>query len=610
VNAGRHHLVSLGLHAVNVVLLFLLLIRMTGAVWRSAFAAALFAIHPLHVESVAWVAERKDVLSTLFWLLTLGAWLWWLDSKTAARYGVVLVLFACGLMAKPMLVTLPFTLMLLDFWPLKRATLPPLWKEKLPLFAMSAASSVATFIAQRSGGAVRSLSGLSFPARVANAATAYTGYLGKTFWPTGLACFYPHPGEVRAWPAIGSMLVLLAVTTLAVQLARRAPYFIFGWAWYLGTLVPVIGLVQVGMQSAADRYTYVPLVGVFVAIAWGLGELASRRPAFGPGAVAVSVAAVLALAALTRVQVRYWADDVSLFSHAIAVTAENCLAHNNLGLALYGQGRTELAIDHYKEAVRIKPDYAEAHNNYGVALHRLGRDAEAKEQLQLALAASPDSVAALTNMGTSLAATGHPDEAIERYTHALRLRPDYLDARKNLGLILDGLGRHDEAIANLSRALELAPGDPDTHLGLGVALAAAGRLDEAQAHFDQGLRAKPDFPEGYNAMGIALAARGRTDEAIERYEQALRLRPDYAEALNNLGLAEASLGRLPEAIERFEHAVRINPGFAQAHNNLAVSLARTNRVPEAIEHFREAVRLDPGLVQARSNLKQLEEARH
>ena len=609
-NAARHHLTSLLIHALNAVLLFLLLVRMTGALWRAAFVAALFAIHPLHVESVAWIAERKDVLSTLFWLLALLAWLHWLASKTAARYALVLALFALGLMAKPMLVTLPFTLMLLDYWPLKRATLPPLWKEKLPLFAMSLASCIVTVIAQRAGGALQTLSTVSFPARAANAVVAYVSYLGKTVWPASLAIFYPHPGSRHAWQAVGAALVLCAVTTLALRLARRAPYFLFGWLWFLGTLVPAIGLVQVGAQATADRYTYVPLVGLFVATAWGLAALVATRPSTRYLVAAVAIGSLVVLIPVTRAQVRTFSDNVSLFEHALAVTSDNCVAQNNLGLALMGRGRTDDAVAHYREALRIKPDYGEAHNNLAVALRELGRSDESVEQLKRALALDPESASAHVNLGNALVAQGEVAAAIEHYEHAMSARPGLFDAEENLGLVLDRLGRPDEAIPHLRRALELRPDDAAAHLGLGNALSATGVPDAAMEQFGEALRLRPDFPEAYNGLAIVLAGQHRTAEAIARYEQALRLRPAYAEALNNLGLALATMKRLPEAIERFEQAVRINPGFAQAHNNLGVALAQVNRVPEAIAQFERALLIDPGFEQARVNLGNLTQTRH
>ena len=573
-DAAKHHRTNLLLHALNAVLLFLLLVRMTGALWRPAFVATLFAIHPLHVESVAWIAERKDVLSTLFWLLTIGAWLRYVESKTATRYALVLTLFALGLASKPMLVTLPFTLLLLDYWPLKRAVLPPLWKEKLPLFAMSAGSCLVTVIAQRRGGAFETLSGVLLPARVANAAVAYVSYLGKTFWPASLAIFYPYPGSVPVWPAVGSALLLVGVTVLALRLASRAPFLVFGWLWFLGTLVPVLGLVQVGAQATADRYTYVPLIGVFIAMAWGLAELANTGRSARYAAATLSVASLAALLPVTREQVRNFNDNVSVFEHALAVTSNNFVAHANLGLDSFARGRTDDAIAQYTEALRIKPDFVEAHNNLGLVFRAAGRNAEAVDQFQQALVFGPDSAGAHSNLGDALASTGQVDAAIEHFNRALQLRPD-------------------DAVA---------------HLSLATALAHSGRFDAALPQFDEALRLKPDFPGTYYNLGVVLAERGRTAEAIERFEQALRLKPDYPEALNNLGLALAAMNRIPESIERFQEAVRLNPGFAQAHNNLGASLAGANRYQEALEQFELAVRIDPNFEQARANLRGLEAA--
>jgi tetratricopeptide (TPR) repeat protein len=435
VDAAGHHLTSLLIHTANVLLLFWLLVRMTGALWRPAFVAALFAIHPLHVESVAWIAERKDVLSTLFWLLTTAAWLHWLASRTLARYVLVLALFALGLMAKPMLVTLPFTLLLLDYWPLERATVLPLWTEKLPLFALSAASSVVTVIAQHAGGAVKNLLTVSFVARVANAAVAYVWYLGKSVWPASLAVFYPHPGYWSGSLVVGSVLVLCGVTALALLLARRAPYLLFGWLWYLGTLVPVIGLVQVGSQATADRYTYVPLIGVFVALAWGLSALVAARPAARNAMAAFAVIALLALLLVTRAQVRVFSDSVSLFENALAVTHDNIVAENNLGNALRDRGEVDAAIAHYEEALLVRPDFFDARENLGLVLERLGRHDEAIAHLQQGVKIKPGLASAHHNLGIALANVHRVPEAIAEFEQAVRLDPGFEPARNNLRIL-------------------------------------------------------------------------------------------------------------------------------------------------------------------------------
>jgi len=459
-DAGKHHRTNLALHAANTVLLLLILVRMTGALWRPAFAAALFAVHPLHVESVAWIAERKDVLSTLFWLLTLAAWLRWLSSKTSARYAVVLVLFAVGLMTKPMLVTLPFTLLLFDFWPLKRTAHSSLLKEKAPLFAMAVASCVVTVWAQRAGGALQSLESFAFSERLANAMLSYVGYLGKTLWPASLAVFYPYAHVRLASPtAIASTLIVIFITMAVLRFEKKIPYVTFGWLWYLATLVPVIGFVQIGQQAMADRYTYVPLIGIFVAVAWVLAEFA-RRSRAARFLVATSAAFAMAgLLVVTRVQVRTWADSVSLFTHALAVTKDNWTAHNNLGGFFSESGKPDLAIAEFEKTLRIRPDFAEGHYNLALALGRTGRQ----------------------------------EESIEHYGEALRLKPDYVEAHYNLANTLLLAGRLPEAMEQYGSALRLRPNDANAHNNLAVALNRSGRRSEAIAHYREALRIRPDF---------------------------------------------------------------------------------------------------------------------
>ena len=568
-DAGRHHLTSLGLHAANTVLLFLLLLRMTGALWRCAFVAALFAIHPLHVESVAWVAERKDVLSTLFWLLTTGAWLRYVEAKSAPRYAAVLVLYALGLMSKPMLVTLPFTLLLLDFWPLARVgTIKDKILEKAPLFAMGIASCVITVIAQHRGGAFDTLSRVGPPTRAINAVVAYATYLGRTFRPSSLSIFYPYPVGVGAAIALGSAATLVGLTVLAFRLARRAPYFTFGWLWYVGTLIPVIGLVQVGAQATADRYTYVPLIGIFVALAWGLGELASRGAALRAAVVTISAASLVPLLVLSREQTRTWVDSTTVFEHALGVTQDNDVAHVNLGLVSFQQGRNEDAIKHYQEALRINPGLGAAHNDLGIALHVAGRDAEAVEQFRQAIAGGLSSAEVQVNYGAALAVTGQSEAAIERFGEALRLDPDSAEAHKNLANVLSRTGKHDEAMTHFDRAVQLRPDDATARFGRASALAGVGRFDAAMQEIQAGLRLKPDSPMALNFLGNLLARDNRTAEAIERYREAVRLKPDFVQARNNLGIALAQANRLPEAIEQFEEALRLKPDFAPARDNL------------------------------------------
>ena len=508
-DAGKHHLTSLGIHALNAVLLFILLLRMTGALWRSALVAGLFALHPLHVESVAWIAERKDVLSTLFWMLAVLAWVRYVKTKSWHRYVFVLVLFAVGLMAKSMLVTLPFLLLLLDYWPLGRLTLERgrrsalggLLLEKAPLFAMSAVSCVVTLVAQRSAGAVQPLEDFPITERFANAALTYVSYLAKTVWPASLAVFYPHPHVgLFAWRVCGSVLLLAGITAFALMAAKKVPYVAVGWLWYLGALVPVIGLVQVGVQASADRYTYVPLVGIFIVIAWGLSDLCVGSRAVRHALAVLACACLVVFLFVTRTQVKCWKDSTALFEHALAVTSDNYLAHYNLGLLLQNEGRRDEAISHYEKAVRIKPDYYKAHDN----------------------------------LGNVLADAGNNDAAIEQYEDALRISPSSANVLNNLGVLLTKLNRLPEAIESLQRAVEI----------------------------------RPDFAVAHNNLGVAFGKDNRVPEAIEHFQRATKINPDYAWAHANLGLSLAREKHYSEAREHFQEALRIDPSLNLARDNL------------------------------------------
>jgi len=502
-NAGPHHLTSLLVHVANAVLLFGLLHRMTGALFRSAFVAALFALHPLHVESVAWVAERKDVLSTLFFLLTIRAYLAYVRRPRPSRYALVLVLFALGLMAKPMLVTLPFVLLLLDYWPLGRAPSRRLVVEKLPMLALALASSIVTFLVQQRAGAVKGLDALPLDHRLANAVMAYAAYIGKMLWPAQLAAIYPYPASRPGWLVAGAAAGLIAVTVLTLRAARRHPYLPVGWLWYLGTLVPVIGLVQVGSQPMADRYTYVPLIGLFLIAAWGIPDLLARWPHRD---LALGVAAGLVILGCTvaaRGQVTHWRSSIALWQHALQVTTENPRAHNNLGHALARDGRGSEAIARYTEALRIKPDYAEAHNNLGFTLAEQGRASEAMGHYYEALRVLPDYVEAHNNLGVALAGEGNADGAIQHLSDAVRIEPGRAEAHNNLGAVLAGQGRLEDAIRHLAVAVELRPGYADAQRNL------------AMAHYE---------------WAVTLAEQGRTSEAVGHLESVLKLDPSHEQA--------------------------------------------------------------------------------
>ncbi len=467
-----HHLTGVSLHAANTLLLFLLLGSMTKTWGPSGLAAALFAVHPLHVESVAWIAERKDVLSTLFWLLATAAYVRYARAPSVTRMALVFSSMAAGLLAKPMLVTLPFTLLLLDSWPLGRAREG--WRrlvvEKLPLIALSAASSVVTFWAQKAGGAVASVSRFSLPVRTANAALAYVAYLGKTAWPHPLAVFYPHPGTAAVGPSAAlAAVVLVAITVLVFRIRVERPYAFVGWLWYLGTLVPVSGVVQVGNQGMADRYTYVPLIGIFIVVAWGAAELGKR-------AVVPAVLVVLGLAIVTRSQAAVWRDSVTLFTRALSVTGPNSTAEVDLGAALEARGSLAEASKHYENALRLDPGNRAAHNRIAGLLARQGRLDGAVAHYRSVMAANPGDAATANNLGIVLAKQGKLAEAIELFRAALSAHPeDPASVHTNLGNALLLSGRTDEAIAEYRESLRLNPGDAETEANLRTALARQSR---------------------------------------------------------------------------------------------------------------------------------------
>jgi hypothetical protein len=421
-NPGGHHLTGLLLHVANTLLLLLVLQRMTGALWPSAFVAALFALHPLHVESVAWVSERKDVLSTFFWILTMGAYVRYAEHPKALPYALTLVLFSLGLMAKPMLVTLPFVLLLLDYWPLGRldmgqmrpsapgrtdtpkAAKSPLFLlllEKAPFLVLSVVACILAYVAQVQGGAVKSSGLFPMDIRIANALVSYVSYLEKTFWPQNLAVFYPHPGAWPVWQTAGATLLLVSISVLVILCVRKTPYLALGWFWYLGTLVPVLGLVQVGDHAMADRYTYVPLIGIFIMIAWGAQDLANRRRQGAPGFLAAAAAVLIVCGIVSAQQLRHWQNSTTLFQHAIHVTRNNEGAHNNLGLALVEQGRLDEAIAQYLRALELKPLNPRALNNLGIALAKQGKLEEARECFTRALAIDPEHHLARRNLGVA-----------------------------------------------------------------------------------------------------------------------------------------------------------------------------------------------------------------
>lgn len=457
--SGMHHWVNVVLHGLASVLLFAGLRRATGSLWPSAFVAAVFALHPLHVESVAWVTERKDVLSTFFWFLALYAYVLYSERPGPRRYWMVMALFCLGLMAKPMLVTFPFTLLLLDIWPLRRAQFPRTLWEKVPFFAVSAAFSVLIYLVQRPGEVVQAMSrGES----VRNALVSYVSYIGQMFWPAGLTLFYPYRTSLTPWQAAGALAILLAISVLAVLTRRTRPYIATGWFWYLGTLVPVIGLIQFGIRSHADRYMYVPMVGLSMILAWGAADLVRRWPQAKLAIASLGVVSLLACFFAASAQAEYWRNSEALFQRAISLSKDNYLAQYNLADYLMEvPGRADEAVPHFEEALRLRPDSAFAHNGLGGYLMQTGHDAEAAAQFEAALRLNPDLAAAHFNLGVIYSKTpARVPEAIAHYETALHAFPQYARAHKNLGMLLLSLGRTPEAISHLEAAQSIQP-DPE-----------------------------------------------------------------------------------------------------------------------------------------------------
>ena len=560
-NPRGHHLTNLIFHMVNSILLFILFMRMTNALWHSAFIAALFALHPLHVESVAWVAERKDLLCAFFWVLTLLFYINYSKAPSLKRYIIVFLLYLLGLMSKPMILTLPFLLLLLDYWPLGKfrrvgstgnsshtlsifkiqgySQIPflPILLEKIPFIFLSIFSSIVTYFAQKQGGAVSPFDLLPLKVRIYNALVSYISYIGKIFWPQKLAAFYPLPVHLPTWKVLVAGLLLSLISLLVVLLLRRLPYLAVGWFWYMGTLLPVIGLVQVGNQAMADRYTYIPIIGLFIVITWSISDLSqkllNRKVLLG------LLAAVLfpVLMALTWFQVSVWKNSMTLFKHMAHVTENNYLAYDAIGLVLYGKGET--------------------------------------------------------------------DKAMANYIKALRVKPGYVNSMNNLANVFVKRKRFDEAITYYSRALEIKPDFSEAHINLGIALAEMGKLKEAIPHYHEAIRIQPDNAVAYFNLALDLRKLGQHEKAILYFKEAVKNKPDYSDANANLAEALFEMARFDEAIYYFYKALEIKPNDANAHYNLGVAFDRQGKLNEAINHYREALRLNPEFTMAKKNLEEI-----
>ncbi|MHC4214200.1 MAG: tetratricopeptide repeat protein [Planctomycetota bacterium] len=622
-NARWHHLHNLLLHLVNSLLLFELMRRMTGAIWRSAFVAAAFAIHPMHVETVAWVAERKDVLSTLLWLLTTAAYLKYVRRPKTFTYLSVMVLLALGLMAKPMLVTLPLDLLLLDYWPLKRIKtqhanldenakyklLPPrtLIVEKIPLLIISFLSCVITYLVQQKGGAMLFVEQGTAPLylRITNAIVSYLAYVSKLFYPRNLAVLYPFPSAGLAiYKPITAFVILLAITIIIIRLARQKPYLLTGWFWYVITLVPVSGIIQVGFQSMADRYTYIPYTGLFIIIAWAVGDISDRmkKPKIFLSMLTAVLLAVMAVA--THNQVKHWKNSTTLFEHTLAVTKNNHIMYYNLGNVLADEGKSDQAIQLYNKALEINPSSVQAITNLGNEYKLQGDSKYALELYNKALTINPSYVKAINNLGYLYKSQGDLNQAAKFYRQATETDPKFAKAHYNLGVVMGMLGSWNQAIISYRKALELEPRNANFHNSLGEALASTGS-GEAMSYFHSAVAIDPDHHVAHHNLGLELASQGNLDKALSCFKKTIAIKHDFAEAYNNIGNVFLMQQKNEQAIEYYRKTIELNPRHPLAHYNLALALESQGNIRKAIVHLQKYIEIVPGNESAQQKLHQL-----
>lgn len=582
---GGYHITNLLFHIANTILLFIFLNRTTQALWRSAFVAALFALHPLHVESVAWIAERKDVLSVFFFFASLLVYAQYAKKPEKLSYVMILTLFALGLMAKSMLVTFPFVLLLLDYWPLgrlssafaenasqpvhddvqenknhkkqaqrkrpvtvstaamgqrlpeqERPSIASLVLEKVPLFFLTVIFSLVTYYYHQKAEAITYSTPLF--ARLGNAINSYATYILKTFWPAKLAVFYPYPDQLPWWLIMVSLTALSIVTYIAILLRSRMPYLIVGWFWYLGTLVPVIGIIQMGNQAMADRYTYIPLIGLFIMIAWGVYDLAKNRDKTKILLPLSAASAIVATAVFSWFQIGHWKNSISLFEHTLRVTKNNSIILNNIGITLIGLGKTEEGMAYLKESIGSKPVFAQSHFGLGSVLMQKGQMIDAEKHLREALRIKPDYANAHATLGVLLSGKGKDEEAEKHLREALRIKPDFPEAQNSLGIALKNQGKLQESVNLYKEAIRANQGNPAAYLNQGNALVSQGKIDEGIASFREALRIKPDYTKAMVHLGSALLLQGKSEEAIIHFKKALSLDPKDQNARDGLRYAQ------------------------------------------------------------------------
>jgi len=624
INAAGHHLTSLILHIGNSLLFFLVLRRMTGALWRSALVAFLFALHPLHVESVAWISERKDVLSTFFMLLALLIYASYTETLKVRDYILVLLLFFFGLLSKPMLVTLPFLLLLLDYWPLQRFSgkrfcrleykngiIPSpkgvamrLIIEKIPFLILSLVFSIVTFMAQHQAGAVSSVKTLPLGVRIGNALVAYSSYIVRTVWPINLGVFYPHPGNnISTLMAMVSAVMIMAVTLGVIHLRRQRPYLLVGWFWYIGMLVPVIGIVQVGMQAMADRYTYVPVVGLFIMLAWTVPDFRlQKKSRIITQVVLYSILAVLIVGATSK-QASSWQNTMTVFSRADQVTERNILAKLLIAGQLAHKGRIDAAKDAFEEILRLSQNNVTVHYRYGLFLVSQGELQEGIEHLQEAQRLQPSSSMANNSIGLALMWQGKRDNANKYLREALRINPRNAETHYNLGLFWDIGKKYDESIRYYRRALELKPDYHQARLGLAADLALQGRVEEAKNHYAQVMKDNSHVVAETNFyFGRNLASQGKMDQAILQFRDGLKIEPRNIDARCWFARVLDSKGLLEEALSNYHEVLKIKSDHAAAHTGIGGIMERKGIPNDAMWHYNLALRSDPEFSDAHYHL--------
>ncbi len=607
-NPHGYHLTNLLFHIANTLLLFYVLNRMTKSPWKSAFVAALFALHPLHVESVAWVSGRKDVLSTFLWMLTMAAYIHYVEHRGLRTYLMVFSFLALGLMAKPMLVTLPFVLMLLDYWPLQRfdlrahrSLLMPLLLEKIPLIILSVISSIVTFVAERREDIIVDLNLLSPVDRIANALVSYATYIEKTLWPTNLAFYYPYQWWTF-WQMLGAFLFFITVTSITIWGATKYRYLIVGWLWYVGTLIPVIGFVQLGSQLRPDRYTYIPLVGVFLITAWGIPELIKKTRYRREALISLSVLTISCFSITTFIQTGYWRNSLILFDHSLKVTDKNFIAFNHRGAAYFSLGQFKEAIADFDRAITINPQYGLAYMGRANAEQELGNNKQAILDYNMAVDLMPKYSTIYYRRGNAYAALGKYTQAIEDYDISIRIEPSG-QAYGDRGYAYAAIGEYRQAIADYDRAIGNLPNLAMLYADRGIAYAALGKYQQAIEDYNKAIQLKPSAKaygdrwavyvgEAYGYRGIAYAAIGKYQQAIEDYDRAIQLQPS-AEVYGNRGTAYAALGKYPQAIEDYNKAIQLKPRLAGFYIVKGIAYAALGQYKQAIFDFDRAIEIDP-----------------